>query len=213
MSHWQTSGWRSCGRIECFIRWFALPDQEETEERLQELIPFKLKEEKLFFNESSGEGANYWVSWKDHGVYLFHSVPIDASGDYIEEEAEELGQKPILMGVSVWLLQMQNGFMNMPFMACKLSYIERTSKFANDWKELLDRYESILWRGVSFRKEDSVWQSGFLQPIAWALGRLNGARAVGRAMKYCPESLPASGSTSRRRDRGLYRRRTKSSGC
>lgn len=46
-----------------------------------------------FFNESSGEGANYWVSWKDHGVYLFHSVPIDASGDYIEEEAEELGQK------------------------------------------------------------------------------------------------------------------------
>lgn len=45
------------------------------------------------FNESSGEGANYWVSWKDHGVYLFHSVPIDASGDYIEEEAEELGQK------------------------------------------------------------------------------------------------------------------------
>ena len=40
-----------------------------------------------FFNESSGEGANYWVSWK------VHSVPIDASGDYIEEEAEELGQK------------------------------------------------------------------------------------------------------------------------
>ena len=39
-----------------------------------------------FFNESSGEGANYWVSWKDHGVYLFHSVPLDA-------EAEELGQK------------------------------------------------------------------------------------------------------------------------
>ena len=24
---------------------------------------------------------------------LLHSVPIDASGDYIEEEAEELGQK------------------------------------------------------------------------------------------------------------------------
>ena len=46
-----------------------------------------------FFNASSGEGANYWVSWKDHGVYLFHSVPIDASGKYIEKEAEELGQK------------------------------------------------------------------------------------------------------------------------
>jgi lipoprotein-anchoring transpeptidase ErfK/SrfK len=46
-----------------------------------------------FFNQSSGEGANYWVSWKDHGIYLFHSVPIDSSGNYIEKEAEELGKK------------------------------------------------------------------------------------------------------------------------
>ena len=23
-----------------------------------------------FFNESSGEGANYWVSWKDHGMQV-----------------------------------------------------------------------------------------------------------------------------------------------
>lgn len=46
-----------------------------------------------FFNQASGEGANYWVSWKDHGVYLFHSVPIDRAGNYIASEAEELGQR------------------------------------------------------------------------------------------------------------------------
>jgi methylated-DNA-protein-cysteine methyltransferase-like protein len=27
--------------------------------------------------------------------------------------------------------------------------------------------------------------------IAWALGKMNGARAVGRAMKSCPAALPA----------------------
>lgn len=46
-----------------------------------------------FFNADSGEGANYYVSFKDHRVYLFHSVPIDKSGKYIIEEAEELGHK------------------------------------------------------------------------------------------------------------------------
>lgn len=46
-----------------------------------------------FFNQASGEGANYWVSWKDHGIYLFHSVPVDAQGNYIPSEAKELGKK------------------------------------------------------------------------------------------------------------------------
>lgn len=44
-----------------------------------------------FYNQGSGEGANYWVSWRDHGVYLFHTVPIDQNGNYIESEAESLG--------------------------------------------------------------------------------------------------------------------------
>ena len=47
---------------------------------------------KFFFNQSSGEGAKYWVSWKDHGIYLFHSVPTDQNGNYIKSEAEELGK-------------------------------------------------------------------------------------------------------------------------
>ncbi|MFV0558341.1 MAG: L,D-transpeptidase [Enterococcus sp.] len=51
-----------------------------------------------FFNASSGEGANYWVSFKDHGIYLFHSVPVDENGEYIEEEAELLGKEAISHG-------------------------------------------------------------------------------------------------------------------
>ncbi|MFC6289592.1 L,D-transpeptidase [Levilactobacillus angrenensis] len=47
---------------------------------------------KFFYNQSSGEGAKYWVSWKDHGIYLFHSVPTDQNGNYIKSEAEELGK-------------------------------------------------------------------------------------------------------------------------
>lgn len=45
-----------------------------------------------FFNTQSGEGANYWVSFKDHGIYLFHSVPVDANNHYIIHEAEQLGK-------------------------------------------------------------------------------------------------------------------------
>ncbi|QEA31129.1 L,D-transpeptidase [Secundilactobacillus malefermentans] len=46
-----------------------------------------------FYNQQSGEGANYWVSWKDHGVYLFHSVPVDKNGNYIKSEADRLGKE------------------------------------------------------------------------------------------------------------------------
>ena len=44
-----------------------------------------------FYNAASGEGAHYWVSWKGHGIYLFHSVPVNRSGKYIPSEAEKLG--------------------------------------------------------------------------------------------------------------------------
>ena len=45
-----------------------------------------------FYNSQSGEGANYWVSFKDHGIYLFHTVPVDANGNYVVSEAEQLGK-------------------------------------------------------------------------------------------------------------------------
>lgn len=47
----------------------------------------------FFFNEESQEGAKYWTSFKDHGVYLFHTVPTDRDGNYIEEEADLLGKE------------------------------------------------------------------------------------------------------------------------
>ncbi|GEO63409.1 L,D-transpeptidase [Companilactobacillus nantensis] len=46
-----------------------------------------------FYNESSKEGANYWTSFKDWGVYLFHSVPTDKNGKYVESEAHKLGKR------------------------------------------------------------------------------------------------------------------------
>lgn len=45
-----------------------------------------------FYNAKSGEGARYWVSWKNHGEYLFHSVPVNRRGQYIISEARSLGQ-------------------------------------------------------------------------------------------------------------------------
>ncbi|MGG5318991.1 L,D-transpeptidase [Enterococcus sp. AZ072] len=61
---------------------------------------FTIETEKgeTFYNPGSGEGANYWVSWRDHGVYLFHTVPIDENGNYIESEAEALGVRPTSHG-------------------------------------------------------------------------------------------------------------------
>ncbi len=45
-----------------------------------------------FFSEKYQQGGRWWVSFKDWGIYLFHSVPTDRDGDYIPEEAEKLGQ-------------------------------------------------------------------------------------------------------------------------
>lgn len=48
---------------------------------------------RTFYNPKTNMGANYWVSFKDHGVYLFHSVPINANGQYILSEAQKLGKQ------------------------------------------------------------------------------------------------------------------------
>ncbi len=44
-----------------------------------------------FFSEKYQQGAMWWVSFKDWGVYLFHSVPMDRQKNIIQEEAEKLG--------------------------------------------------------------------------------------------------------------------------
>lgn len=44
-----------------------------------------------FFNEKYGQGAKYWVSFKDWGIYLFHSVAMDQNQKVIPEEEAKLG--------------------------------------------------------------------------------------------------------------------------
>lgn len=44
-----------------------------------------------FYNPNLKEGANYWTSFLDHGVYLFHTVPTIVDGSYNIKEAKKLG--------------------------------------------------------------------------------------------------------------------------
>jgi len=46
-----------------------------------------------FYSTKLSEGARYWVSWLNHGEYLFHSVPTDRKGSIIASEARKLGTK------------------------------------------------------------------------------------------------------------------------
>jgi hypothetical protein len=52
-----------------------------------------------FYNTSEKEGANYWVSWKNHGEFLFHSVATNKNGNVIQNEAMKLGHKATHMDV------------------------------------------------------------------------------------------------------------------
>jgi len=45
-----------------------------------------------FFSEKYQEGAKWWVSFKDWGVYLFHGLPMDRGENIIAEEADKLGK-------------------------------------------------------------------------------------------------------------------------
>ncbi|MEN6462699.1 MAG: L,D-transpeptidase [Syntrophomonas sp.] len=44
-----------------------------------------------FYSEKYQEGAMWWVSFKDWGIYLFHSIPMDREKNVITEEANKLG--------------------------------------------------------------------------------------------------------------------------
>ncbi len=44
-----------------------------------------------FYNDKYKQGAKYWVSFKDWGIYLFHSVAMDANKEIIPEEEAKLG--------------------------------------------------------------------------------------------------------------------------
>lgn len=44
-----------------------------------------------FYNDKYKQGARYWVSFRDWGIYLFHTVAMDKYMNIIPEEAEKLG--------------------------------------------------------------------------------------------------------------------------
>lgn len=46
-----------------------------------------------FYNKRLHEGAEYWVSWKNHGKYLFHTIPMTENKSVIVDEAKKLGTK------------------------------------------------------------------------------------------------------------------------
>lgn len=47
-----------------------------------------------FYSQSENEGAYYWVSWKNHGEFLFHSTPTDEQKNFIKSDAAALGKRP-----------------------------------------------------------------------------------------------------------------------
>lgn len=65
------------------------------EENATPLGDFEIQEirGKSFFNSELGEGALNYVSFKDYGVYLFHSVPVNEQLEVNVAEAEKLGKR------------------------------------------------------------------------------------------------------------------------
>ena len=47
-----------------------------------------------FYTPRFKEGAYDWVSWKDHGVYLFHSTPTDEQKHVLPGPEADLGKRP-----------------------------------------------------------------------------------------------------------------------
>lgn len=48
----------------------------------------------FFYTEPLKLGAYYWVSFLNHGEYLFHTTPTDEQGNYVESIAKTLGREP-----------------------------------------------------------------------------------------------------------------------
>lgn len=69
-----------------------------------------------FYNASEQEGANYYVSWLNHGEYLFHSVPVDAQGNYVTSVANNIGKTASSHGcVQLTIADAQWVYNNVPY--------------------------------------------------------------------------------------------------
>lgn len=61
---------------------------------------FKIQDERgqKFFNQKLNEGAHFYVSWRNHGIYLFHSVPTKKDDHFNVPQAKKLGKQPASSG-------------------------------------------------------------------------------------------------------------------
>ena len=51
-----------------------------------------------FYSSQYQMGAKYWVSWLGHGIFLFHSVPMNENGQVLPNIAAKLGRQPASEG-------------------------------------------------------------------------------------------------------------------
>ncbi|KRN26774.1 L,D-transpeptidase [Liquorilactobacillus mali] len=60
------------------------------------------KRGEFYFNQVTGTGGKYWISWKGDGKYLIQSVPTNEHGKYIVSSAQNLGSQ-VDTNNSIWL--------------------------------------------------------------------------------------------------------------
>lgn len=77
---------------------------------------FHIQQERgdYFYSASVQEGAYNWTSFKDHGVYLFHSTPTYENKKIMPGPAKDLGNKPSSHGCVHLTLPDSKWMMNLP---------------------------------------------------------------------------------------------------
>lgn len=60
------------------------------------------KRGEFYFNQITGNGGKYWISWKGNGKYLIQTVPTNEHGKYLVSDAQNLGSQ-VNTNDSIWL--------------------------------------------------------------------------------------------------------------
>ncbi|AUJ28894.1 L,D-transpeptidase [Liquorilactobacillus hordei] len=65
---------------------------------------FKISDKRgeFYYNQVTGNGGRYWISWKDNGKYVIQSVPTNEHGKYLVANAQSLGSQ-VDTNNSIWL--------------------------------------------------------------------------------------------------------------
>ena len=105
---------------------------------------------------------------------------------------------------------MQNGFMNMPLWHASYRALSEQANSLTIERSCLIGMNPFYEEVYRFVKKIPYGKVASYSQIAWALGRFEWCTSCRTRHEILPRVITSpSGSTSRRRDRGLYRRRTK----